>query len=138
MAILLDTGFLFALFNIQDENHLTAKSVYKDILDNVHGIPYLIDYVFDELMTLIQARTKRNDLATAVGNELLNDAKDFLNFVYVTEKTFSTAWNIFKNQSGQKFLSFTDCIIISCSQNLDIPKIASFDQLFRSRLHVLP
>ena len=71
MGVIIDTGVLFAFYNNKDENHERAKNIISSILDGIYGPPIILDYVFDELMSLIQYRTKRNDLASQVGNEII-------------------------------------------------------------------
>lgn len=138
MAILFDTGFLFALYNKGDLDHEIVKNLYSEILDGKHGVPYLFDYVFDELMTLTQNRTGGNRVAKEIGEDLLSDCKDFIKFSNVSTADFNKGWDLFRKQTGPKLLSFTDCIIISVSKNLNIKKVAGLDQHFKSFVTLLP
>ncbi len=138
MVILLDTGYLFSLYNEEDKNHTDVKNSYSKLLNGDFGIPIIMDYVFDELVTLIQFRTKRNDIATEVGNLILSDCKNFIQFIRVDKSIFSEAWRLFQNQSVRKFLSFTDCILIKYAKINRINMIATLDKEFKSWVETIP
>ena len=81
-------------------------------------------------MSLIQYRTKRNDLATQVGEAILKHNVYFL--TQITPGAFSEAWELFANQKERKPLSFTDAILIAMSRELGIKTVSSFDNLLKS------
>lgn len=132
MAILIDAGVYFAKYNEDDLNHQRARNIFADIVSGNYGQPYLLDYVFDEFVTLVQTRTKRNDIATDLGNKLL-DAK-YQDLLRVNYDIFQAAWQIFQNQKGKKgkYLSFTDCTLISTAKVLSIAYISTLEGNFRS------
>lgn len=132
MAILIDTGVYFAKYNEEDLNHERVLSIFANIVSGKYGQPFLIDYVFDEFVTLVQTRTKRNDIATELGNKLLN-AK-YHDQIRVNYDIFRDAWQLFQNQTGKKgkYLSFTDCTLISAAKTLSITYIATLEGNFRS------
>ena len=111
---------------------LKESGVGAEILKGKYGQPYLLDYVFDEFATLVQARTKRNDIATRLGNKILN-AK-YHQLIRVNYDIFKNAWQLFQNQKGRKgkYLSFTDCTIISTAQFLKIENICTLESNFRN------
>lgn len=132
MAILVDTGVFYANYNKNDGNHLVAKSIYENIVEGEYGTPILLDYIFDELVTLIQVRTKRNDIATEIGNLVLDQLNDLFTLFQVSGVVFQSAWELFRDQSGSKYLSFTDCVLIRTAKNFEIKYIASFDNQMKS------
>ncbi len=134
----MDTGYLYALFNLEDKHHESVKHSYTNMLEGSYGIPILLDYVFDEFVTLVQARTNRNDLATELGNTLLEDSKHFLQFARVSKSNFDNSWELFQNQQGKKFLSFTDCILINFAKIHKVKRIASLDGQFKSWVETIP
>ncbi len=138
MAILFDTGYLLAFYNTKDVNHSKVAESYKALVEGEYGIPILLDYVFDELVTLIQVRTKRNDLATEIGRLILEDTKEFVQFVKVGQRDFEGGWRLFQEQTGSKFLSFTDCVLIAYAGSNNISKVAGLDNQFRSFLQLIP
>lgn len=138
MAILLDTSFLFSFFDEESIHHGQIRKVYGQILDGEFGAPVLLDYVFDEFVSLVQFRTGRNDLATELGRLLLEDCKRYMVFAWVNSTVFLNAWDLFQNQSGSKFLSFTDCILIEFAKSNQIGTIATLDWHFRSWVNTVP
>jgi predicted nucleic acid-binding protein len=64
MAILLDTGFYFALIASKDLFHDRAREIWQEISTGKYGRTYTTDYVLDEVFTLLNVRThgKRKDL----------------------------------------------------------------------------
>lgn len=138
MVILLDTGYLFSLYNVEDKNHVEVKNSYEKLLNGEFGIPIIMDYVFDELVTLIQSRTSRNDIATEIGTAILSDCENFIQFARVDKTVFSKGWERFKNQTGRKFLSFTDCILLKFAEINRINIIATLDKQFKSWVTTIP
>lgn len=129
--IIIDTNVFYSFYNSSDSDHQIARGLYSKILDGLFGQPILLDYVFDELSTLIQTR-KDNKLASQIGSILIKDTEDVLELIHVPYPVFQSAWALFQNQSGRKFLSFTDCAIIECARILNVKYIASFESHFKS------
>ena len=124
--IFLDTSFLAALFNSRDADHLRAKELMKKIEKGEYGSFATSDYVFDELMTFLQARTKNHDLAVQSGIFLRSSETTTY---YVLPTIFDETWKLFQKRSG---LSFTDCSTIELMKANTIKNVASFDQDFAS------
>ncbi|OLS20750.1 MAG: hypothetical protein HeimC3_39060 [Candidatus Heimdallarchaeota archaeon LC_3] len=61
--ILLDAGINSAFFNKRDINHENAKKLLNNIRKNEYGTGIITDYILDEKVTLLYARTRREDLA---------------------------------------------------------------------------
>lgn len=128
--IIIDTSVFYSFYNSSDRDHEIARDIYSKILDGLYGKPILLDYVFDELTTLIQTR-RNNKLASQIGSIIMNDTEDVLELMQLSFPIFQSAWALFKNQMGRKFLSFTDCAIIESARILKIKYIASFESLFK-------
>ncbi len=126
MAIFIDTNIFVAFYNEADENHSKAKKIITDIAEGKYGKALTSDYVFDEAVTVILARTK--DLAKAVdmGEYIMHAVP----IATVTKALLQYAWDIFRNENAQK-MSFTDCTNRAFVQRLGIKKIATLDGAFR-------
>ena len=111
MVIVLDTGFIMAVRNEDDENHDKAKRTFeKEIITGKFGKIIVTDYVFDETMTLILNRIKKKSFAEKTRDFLLKTKK--IVFYFIDDKIFAeTLENYFKY--FEKGLSFTDCTFIS-------------------------
>ncbi len=130
LGIIIDTGVFFSFYSKNDKNHERSRIIFNRILKGEFGQPLLLDYVFDELMSLIQFRTKRNDLATQIGNAILKHNVYYL--TQITPNAFIKAWDLFSNQKERKPLSFTDAVLIAMARELGIQRISSFDNLLKS------
>ena len=86
--VLLDTSFLYTLYNQNDPKHPTTKKTYSQMLDGKYGRIILLDYVLDELMTLIAARTKSIKLATQIGEIVLQDTREYMTLLMCGESEF--------------------------------------------------
>ena len=125
MNILLDSSFLIAYYNPLDEHRKKAIKIMDDLIIGKYGNPYVSDYIFDEVVTVIFIRTKDLKLSNNVGDVL----RDSLGLFDVDEEVFDNAWKIFKNQKNTNF-SFTDCTILAVMQERGISRIATFDEDF--------
>ncbi|MHA2249034.1 MAG: PIN domain-containing protein [Candidatus Kariarchaeaceae archaeon] len=135
---MLDTSLIFAVYDEDDENHETAKKIFKRIFNGEYAQPILLDHVYDELLTLIFIRTKRFELCTKI-SKIINDfvSKRRITFIHTPSEVFWKANQTFLEQKIQKhkrFLSFTDTIIGSMSNWLDATYIGTFDTQFH-RFH---
>lgn len=130
MSILLDTGLLAAFYNSQDEHHLRAKEILREVVEGRHGTAYTSDYIFDEAVTLTLARTGRADIAVNLGRLILEGVtRPFIVMLKVGDDGFSEAWNLFIKHAERR-LSFTDCSSLSLLALRHIEKIGSFDAGF--------
>ncbi len=130
MSILLDTGLLTAFYNHQDEHHLRAKEILREVAEGKHGTPYTSDYIFDEAVTLTLNRTGRAELAINLGRLILEGAtRPFIVLLEVGDDVFNGAWNLFIKHA-ERGLSFTDCSSLSLMTLRHIEKIGSFDSGF--------
>jgi len=120
--ILLDSSLIVAYSNQADENHAKAKQVVEDVAKERYGTPVITDYVFDEVVTVMLARTRSLARATKLGETLLEATQ----LVRIDEDLFDAAWVIFRQQRKNKF-SFTDCTSIAMCRANGISNMATFD-----------
>lgn len=121
--VVLDTSFLYAIFQEEDKHHKKAKEIAK-ILANEEIIFIPIEVV-QELVTVITYR-KSSEVAIKIANIIL-DPKSAIGIVNSHEVVFDDAWKIFKEESPHKF-SFVDCVLISMTKNSDDAKLITFDK----------
>lgn len=133
MSAFIDAGMFVAFYNTRDRNHEEAVRILNSAATGEYGLLYTSDYVFDEAVTLMLARTKKPSLALGVGELILgNPARgipSFAELLYVDEETFTAAWGLFKRYSV-KGLSFTDCTILALMKEEGIENLISFDRSF--------
>lgn len=132
--ILLDTGILAAYVNNKDENHERAVIVLEEILNKKYGTPIITDYILDEVVTLLNIRTKRKELAIKIGTKIIEEklGKYFKIPAEVVEKT----WLTYKILV-EKGLSFTDCSIIEFGKFINCETVATFDGGFNGILQII-
>ena len=120
--IFVDTGAWFALAVPTDPDHGKVRDWFDANID-----PLLTtDYVIDETLTLLRARGE-NQLALAVGEELLNGSMAALHVVELTDVL--AAWEIFKNFADKEW-SFTDCVSYVVMRGLGVTAAVSLDHHF--------
>ncbi|MCY3411534.1 MAG: hypothetical protein INQ03_07890 [Candidatus Heimdallarchaeota archaeon] len=132
--IIIDTTLLFAKFAEDDSKHELATSIFVEIFNRKYGIPILIDYVWNELMTLIYIRTKNFELCKQ-SDRLLREYvdKQAFGFMHTPNEVFWRANRRFMDQNikdNQRFLSFTDAVIGEMAIWLESEHIGSFDGQF--------
>ena len=114
MVVILDTGFILALRNKNDQNHEIAINLMKNsLLKGIYGRIILTDYVYDELMTLILVRIKNKQFALDTKNFLLKSKK--LTLMKITDEVFKFTLLEFERYFDQK-LSFTDCTFLALNK----------------------
>jgi predicted nucleic acid-binding protein len=127
LSIFLDTGVLVAVKSADDRRHPRAEELMEPILKGEFGEIYTSDYVIDEAVTLVLTRTKRLELAIAVGEYVLRSPRIIK--LRVSEEVFDAAWERFKSLK-EKPMSFTDCTSLALMEMRGIEGIASFDSGF--------
>ena len=124
--IILDSSFLVAFYNTNDQNHAKAKSLMEEIVSGKFGLVFISDYIFDEVVTVALIKLKALKEAIRIGNLLLNAT-----MILTTDKTlFDSTWRRFKAQKSTH-LSFTDCSILELVSKNGIDYIATFDKEFK-------
>ncbi|MDE1850229.1 MAG: type II toxin-antitoxin system VapC family toxin [Candidatus Micrarchaeota archaeon] len=109
-----------------DENHVKAVKISKDIFDSNYGQTCISDYIFDETVTFIFGRTRSLQKATNIGETIKSSAK----MLMVGESEFNLAWEAFKKQKEMR-LSFTDWTNVAMMGENGIDSIATFDREFK-------
>lgn len=122
---MLDTSFLIAVNNRDDQNYERAQSLKSHMRNKDFGQVYISDYVFDELFTFLRARAFSETLMIGIGNKLLAD--EDIKLLQINTDIFLQSWDLFKKISG---LSFTDCTTVILVKQYGIKRIASFDSDF--------
>jgi len=123
--IFLDSSFLIAYYNSTDKHKNKALDIMDNLIADKYGTPYISDYVFDEVVTILFVRNKDKSIATTLG-EILRESLEIIN---VNEELFGNAWTLFRNQKDTNF-SFTDCTNLAIMQYKGILQIATFDEDF--------
>ena len=132
--IVLDTCLLYSNFAEDDNDHEVAQSIFSRILQRKYGQPILLDYVYNELLTLTYVRTKDFSICTKVETFLDKYVKkEVIGFVHTPNELFWKANQTFLKQdieNQKRFLSFTDAIIGEMAEWLNALYIGTFDSQF--------
>lgn len=124
-----DTTFLVARFNLRDTNHKSALSLLRDLAEGKAGTFRLVttDYVFDEMVTAILARTGRQGLAAEAGRAILGSKAWRLEVL--SRQDFERGWTLFLERKDKRW-SFTDCTSFAFMEHRGFKKALSFDRNF--------
>ena len=125
LSVILDTSFLIALNNAKDINHKSALSLKFRLKSKELGQVFISDYIFDEFVTFLRAKSFSENAIKEVGDALL--AEEDIEFLKVDTSVFLQSWELFKKSNN---LSFTDCTIITLANEFGIKNVASFDSGF--------
>lgn len=131
MSIFLDTGILAAFSNTRDPRHAQAVRIVDAARHGRWGETITSDYVLDETVTLVLARTRRPEAAVRIGRLILGTGPEgrVMALAYVSPRVFLRAWVLFTRLAARG-LSFTDCTSVELMRSLHIDEIASFDRDF--------
>jgi len=133
MSAFIDAGIFVAAYNTRDDNHSRAIELINNAMKGQYGSLSTSDYIFDEAVTLMLARTKNPEFAFGVGEFILGDSSrsipSFAKLIHVDEEVFSDAWAIFKRYAVKR-LSFTDCTTVVLMKRGKIDALLSFDRSF--------
>ncbi|RLG74506.1 MAG: hypothetical protein DRO23_06565 [Thermoprotei archaeon] len=121
LAIIIDTGPFYALFDRSDGRHLDSAALFMHIIRGKYGKPYTCDYVILEALLLI-----RKHLGTYY-------LKLFLNFIEKSKISIVVVDNyIFKESLKTMIkyidkLSLTDAALLIIMNEFGIEYLASYD-----------
>lgn len=121
--ILVNTGVLYAAQSPKAIEYAECCAVIESSTQPL----VTTDYIFDELLTLLSARGRR-DAAVEAGELILDGS--LVSLVRVTEADFQVAWSVFTRFSDKKW-SFTDCTSYAVMQRLGITHSLSLDSHFQ-------
>ena len=117
-----DTSAWFAYINASDPDH----SRVQEILDTYPGLPLTSTYVFDEIVTLTQARVGHS-AALLVGKTLL-DPK-LVTLLHITPSDERASWKLFEKRADKSY-SFTDCTSFIVMRQQKIKAALTLDHHF--------
>jgi len=120
--VFVDTGAWFAYINASDPDHQRVRQ----FLDKYPGRLGTSTYVFDETVTLTQARLGHRK-ALAVGRTLLDPT--VVEMIHVTPSDERAAWNLFEKRPGKSY-SFTDCTSFVVMRRQKIRRAVTLDDHF--------
>lgn len=123
-ALIVDTSALYALVDRRDPNHVAAKSFLEEY--DSPGSLILSNHVFDETMTLVQAR-----LGMPVARELgfrLRCSRLVEMVIFSAIEEHET-WRVF-SQYMDKLWSYTDCASLVLARRRDLKQAFAFDRHF--------
>lgn len=132
MSVFVDTGLFYALQNQRDVNHDAAQTAFDAVTrGSEYGAVYSSDYVYDEAVTLVQARTGSFSEAKTVGDRILGRSgfPDAVSMLHVTERDFDAAVECFERYRDHG-LSFTDATTVALVERHDVDRVLSFDDDF--------
>ena len=127
----MDTSFLIALNNAKDENNKDAQSLKAKLKDKEFGQCYISDYIFDEFVTFLRAKSFPENSIKGIGDALLADPS--IKLLKIDADMFLKSWESFKKSNE---LSFTDCSTITLAKEFGIRTVASFDSGFDRFSHI--
>lgn len=124
--IFLDTSFLKALVDQNDEFHSAAETIWGE-LKKLQVKFVCTNFIFDELFTLLRKRCgliKALEARTFFAEDTAN-----MFFVRVSIQDEANAWIWFPNNWSN--LSFTDCTSFVIMKRLGLTQVATFDKHFQ-------
>ena len=125
--IFIDTSAFISRFHLKDRYHNEATKFFERIKQDKTKI-FTSDYIIDETITTIFARTKSFEISKMFGEAIISSKA--VEIIWVSEDDFEEGWNIFKKE-GSMGLSFTDSVSSAIMRRLNINKIFTFDSHFR-------
>jgi len=129
--VFVDTSAWFAYVNASDPDHRRVRDVLDDPPDRL----ITSTYVFDETVTLTQARLGHRR-AVAVGRTLLDPA--IVELVRVTPPDERAAWALFERRPDKSY-SFTDCTSFVLMRRERVGRAIALDAHFAQEgFEVLP
>ncbi|QGN07668.1 PIN domain-containing protein [Halorhabdus sp. CBA1104] len=131
MSVFLDTGLFYALQNERATRHEVAKAAFETVLSSECGLIFTSDYVFDETVTLVRARTDSYDEAQQVADRILGRGAfpSAIDCLVTDQADFERAVDTFERYDDHD-LSFTDATTIALVEDRDIDHVLAFDDDF--------
>ncbi|QLG28918.1 type II toxin-antitoxin system VapC family toxin [Halorarum halophilum] len=131
MSVFIDTGVFYAHHDKDASRHDEAHAFFEAMLDGEFGQPFTNDYVFDEVVTLTQRRTRDFDAARTIADRIrgVDPFPDVVSLEFIDQPVFESALEVFETYADHS-LSFTDAVSVSHCEQASIDQIASFDDDF--------
>ena len=121
--IFIDTSAWYAFFNIK----ASAHEKIKGLLNNFRGKLVITNYIFDEIVTLVNVKVGR-EKAVIVGDILLKSPH--VEKEWITPSDEKQAWELFVSRKDKAY-SFTDCTSFVVMKRMKLSKCLSLDGHFR-------
>ena len=119
---LIDTGAIFAIVNRNEMRHAAALETARAWLTARNEF-VLLDWVFDETMTLIKSRLG-SAAALHTGRDLRHNP--LYHWVAVSPDDEREVWATFQKYADKDW-SYTDCGLLVMSQRLKVKQVFSCD-----------
>jgi len=125
--VILDTSFLFAYFQENDEFHLKAK----ELAENIRGeLIYVSFLVAQEFLTLLTSRYS-SSVAATIYEDLFSEETG-IKLIKIDEEFFEETLVLFKKLNPHRF-SFVDVSLMVLSKELEA-KVLTFDERLEEKL----
>jgi predicted nucleic acid-binding protein len=135
-VIFLDTSFIIAFFNEEDENHDDARMHIRQTLEKDNLIKFFFtDYIFDEVITMFKIRGVPSELISTIGETMLKSS--LWKLIKITEVDFHNTWKMIKKYSDKAW-SFTDVNSFVIMDFYKIPYYLSYDTHFAEYSKIKP
>jgi len=131
LTVVVDTSVLVAAYNERDEKHERALELDEQLRRGEHGEAFTTDFILDEVVTVLLARTGRHAIAVRALDFILPADPDtaWIALELVEEEAFFRALEAFR-RSGRRELSFTDWTTVTVVRDGRADAIVSFDEDF--------
>jgi len=132
VTVFVDSSFLFALFNDDDEFYQRAVKTVEKLEKKT--ICFLIsNIVVAEVVNL----TFRLKGAVASQKIFSLIGKSGIEKVFINQEVYNQAYKLLFAQKSKKGLNFFDCLHLSTMKHLNIERILTFDQAFKKEVKVI-
>ena len=131
MTVVVDTSVIVAAFNERDARHDRAREIMEEVRLGRHGEAFTTDFVLDEVVTVLLARTGRHEKAVQALDFVVpsDRAEAWIALELLGEDAFFRALEAFR-RSGRRELSFTDWTTVGIVRDGRADAVVSFDEDF--------
>lgn len=128
MTVIVDTSVLVAAFNERDAQHDRALALVEQLRSGQHGEAFTTDFILDEVVTVLLARTGRHAAAVQALDFILpaDPSTAWIAIDLVGEEAFFRALEAFR-RSSRRELSFTDWTTVTVVRDGRADAVISFD-----------
>ena len=126
-SLFLDTSYLIAVEYADDQRHREALKHWRSLLRKPSLHVVTTSYVFDEVLTFLNARHLHSK-AVEVGKNLLKSPT--VTLVHVDEELFDEAWAYFQKRDDKRY-SMTDCVSFVLMKRMGLKQALTFDRHFK-------
>ena len=123
-----DTSFLIASENEEDEHYINAQEIMEEIKTHPTWIRLVFtDYIFDEYMSYLKVKNTPAATISKIGNGLLSS--QVLQMYFISPNQFQAAWGKIQKFADKNW-SFTDCTSFVIMEELELQFHLSYDDHF--------